>query len=335
MPSPAKKQKTKGSIIFLTTGGLQPDTLLNVLGQDFHVHSYLLKTHSAFFVKFLDSKDKESMSDKARGSSSFRYEWISMADDDKKGWHLIAKPDSFSENSDSLYKAYKGDADFEQKAFGSVSCAIYGQAYTFSSCLALKTLTSLADYYKCLPILSRTITDGLLNSPRMFLGLYEDACDMMMLATKIRNKFLFTEALICIAGNVELHSNVEIGNIPIGKIRKIGLNVQNAVMAKVVRMQQLLAEAVNDLYEEDDERDRLSLSMSNTKSASFPAYFRAILADGPWTFDFHKIDLDLEDILSSNLRFDLRMRAGNGIYENTLLCARIDDDDLPVSHLFI
>ena len=57
---------------------LKPDTRLTVLRQEFHVHSVILKLHSAFFRKFLDSEDKEV----APAFSAFRYDYVSVFDTD-------------------------------------------------------------------------------------------------------------------------------------------------------------------------------------------------------------------------------------------------------------
>jgi hypothetical protein len=46
--------------IAFTGFGLNPDTKLEVFGQEFHVISAALKLHSMFFAKFLDSADKIS-----------------------------------------------------------------------------------------------------------------------------------------------------------------------------------------------------------------------------------------------------------------------------------
>jgi hypothetical protein len=62
MAQPAsKKQKTNEeppSPVVFQSPGLQPDVRLTVFDKEFHVHSVLLKLHSAFFRKFLDSPDK-------------------------------------------------------------------------------------------------------------------------------------------------------------------------------------------------------------------------------------------------------------------------------------
>jgi hypothetical protein len=61
MAPAAKKQKVdnppKSPIVFQSPG-IRPDVSLKVFDVEFHVHSILLKLHSAFFRKFLDSPDK-------------------------------------------------------------------------------------------------------------------------------------------------------------------------------------------------------------------------------------------------------------------------------------
>jgi len=70
---PAKKQKinndeVKSPIVFHTPG-FKPDVRLMVFDREFQVHSVLLKLHSAFFRKFLDSPDKISINDVASKST--------------------------------------------------------------------------------------------------------------------------------------------------------------------------------------------------------------------------------------------------------------------------
>jgi len=104
MATPAsKKQKTSHSpeIVAFSSPGQAPDVRLNVLGiKEFHVHSFFLKHHSAFFRKFLDSPDKQLTGEDQAGAvtavekragkvTAFRYEWVSQIDEDGKGWHLV------------------------------------------------------------------------------------------------------------------------------------------------------------------------------------------------------------------------------------------------------
>lgn len=60
-PPLAKKQKVESlpkSPIIFQSPGLKPDVSLKVFDVDFYVHSIVLKLHSAFFRKFLDSANE-------------------------------------------------------------------------------------------------------------------------------------------------------------------------------------------------------------------------------------------------------------------------------------
>jgi len=95
MAMPAvKKQKVdqpKSPIVF-STPGLPPDISLKVFDQEFHAHSALLKIHSIFFRKFLDSAEKDDRTSAAASSASaltkFRYKWVTSIDVDGD-WHLV------------------------------------------------------------------------------------------------------------------------------------------------------------------------------------------------------------------------------------------------------
>ena len=69
-------------IVFISPG-LQADVRLCVFKQEFHVHSIILKLHSAYFRKFLDSADKA----KVPTSALFRYEYVTVVDTDGE-WAL-------------------------------------------------------------------------------------------------------------------------------------------------------------------------------------------------------------------------------------------------------
>lgn len=65
--------------------GLKPDVRFKVFDNEFHLHSTVLKLHSEFFLKFLDSAEKEVLQDTI--IQGFKYEWNSMIDGD--GWHMV------------------------------------------------------------------------------------------------------------------------------------------------------------------------------------------------------------------------------------------------------
>jgi hypothetical protein len=90
MNPPAKKQKKDAkealtAPIIFKLPGLAPDVRLTVFGREFHVHSTILKQHSAYFRKFLDSSEKTQYS--ASAGTKFKYEYISAVDKDGE-WGL-------------------------------------------------------------------------------------------------------------------------------------------------------------------------------------------------------------------------------------------------------
>jgi hypothetical protein len=68
--------------IVFAASGLKPDVRIKVFEQEFHVHSVVLKLHSAFFRKLIDIEDRVSSY-----SETFRYDYISCVDVDG-GWGL-------------------------------------------------------------------------------------------------------------------------------------------------------------------------------------------------------------------------------------------------------
>jgi hypothetical protein len=86
------------SIVFASPG-LKPDVRLKIFVEaEIHYYSLILKLHSNFFRKFLDSPDKSP----APASASFKYEYATVVDEDgtwalepaAKASILLTKPDT-------------------------------------------------------------------------------------------------------------------------------------------------------------------------------------------------------------------------------------------------
>ena len=94
IPRPSKKPKveaeSKSPITFSVPQGpiKEPDTRLKVFDQEFHVHSAVLRVESTFFRAFYDADDA-TPSPQGRGSGDFKYEWVTIIDDDGQGWSLV------------------------------------------------------------------------------------------------------------------------------------------------------------------------------------------------------------------------------------------------------
>jgi hypothetical protein len=76
-----------GPIIFKAR--VNADVHLRAFDTDFHVHSVILKIHSAFFSKFLDSADKTATLTNPTPVGCFKYEWVTKVDEDGT-WGLVA-----------------------------------------------------------------------------------------------------------------------------------------------------------------------------------------------------------------------------------------------------
>jgi hypothetical protein len=147
MVPPAKKVKKSNdepkSVIY-TARGLNSDVRLRAFDTEFHVHSTVLKMHSAFFFKFLDSPDKTPPATVAPGT--FKYEWVTKIDEDGS-WSLVdARSIEVRTTSgtltggprlkfvlhgqqkrDTQFDKFKGDKTKELIAFEKLLRAIYGE----------------------------------------------------------------------------------------------------------------------------------------------------------------------------------------------------------------
>jgi hypothetical protein len=70
--------------VIFKSPGLKPDVRLRLFGiREFHVHASILKLHSNYFRKFLDSPEKTP----AAPSALWKYDYVSVVDEDGE-WGL-------------------------------------------------------------------------------------------------------------------------------------------------------------------------------------------------------------------------------------------------------
>jgi hypothetical protein len=81
-------EMTSDPIIF-TARGLELDTCLNVLGQEFHVHSAVLKLKSNYFYRGMNFLGQIPVI-----NGPFKYEWITKIDDDGSGMWSLTRGDT-------------------------------------------------------------------------------------------------------------------------------------------------------------------------------------------------------------------------------------------------
>ena len=69
------------SVVILESPFAKPDVRIRVFASEFHVHSPILKQHSAFFRRFLEYPEGATTSDE------FKFTFVSVVDDDGE-WGL-------------------------------------------------------------------------------------------------------------------------------------------------------------------------------------------------------------------------------------------------------
>lgn len=212
MPPKAKKRKiapktpvhnppSEPTVVFKSPG-LEPDTRLRVFDTEFHVHSTILRLHSNYFRKFLDSPDKPERP----AGATWRYDYATVIDDDGT-WALefsetgiqpdllvevgtltqlcalppggilgvlarlyadLSQPQLASPGS-RLYADWLQVSFYDTKAFQSLLSAMYNRPYTIWDFEVFEAAIRLADFYCALPVLSATLTPALMSS-LMFYG---------------------------------------------------------------------------------------------------------------------------------------------------------------------
>ncbi|KAM0153488.1 hypothetical protein ACHAPG_007025 [Botrytis cinerea] len=294
-----------------------PDTRFVLFDEtEIHLHSTILKIHSAFFRKFLDSPDKKP----AEPSAEFRYEWVSEIEDDGE-WHLVEKSHAkLNDNALSENAIW----DVEVLVFIEMLNALYRIPYKIWVA-RLFIVTRMADYYRCLPAVSHNLFACFDQSNNDYVKEY--ALQLLDTAYKLHQPLLFKDCLIQVAGYMPSDSG-DAYYLSNKVIFDTMMKVRNEINRRVVEAQQRLM-----LSAPTEERSKLlghcwEVGFEETGvPLSLPRYFR-LLAEH---------DSEFSNALSHLLQCELRLpcelirEAGAHDTNDTdhFYCARLLDRDLP------
>ncbi|THV46569.1 hypothetical protein BGAL_0376g00170 [Botrytis galanthina] len=295
----------------------KPDTRFVLFDEtEIHLHSTVLKLHSAFFRKFLDSPDKKP----AEPSAEFRYEWVSEIEEDGE-WHMVekshAKPNNNALSENTFW-------DMEVLVFIEMLNALYRIPYEIWV-TRLFIVTKMADYYCCLPAVSHNLFACFDQSNNEYVA--EHAVKLLDIAYKLRQPLLFKDCLVHVAG----YMPPDFGNyhhICNRVIYDVMMKARNEVNRRVVEAQKRLM-----LSTPSEERSKFlghcwEIGSEEAEGQlSLPRYFR-LLAEH---------DSEFASALSDVLQCELRLpsesshEAGaRGIRDqDNFYCARLLDRDLP------
>ncbi|TGO53651.1 hypothetical protein BOTNAR_0290g00130 [Botryotinia narcissicola] len=300
-----------------------PDMRIKLFGHtELQVHSSILKEHSDFFFKFLDSPEKIESED-----SEWKYDWVSEVEDDGE-WHLVAKQNMQLRLAENVL----GDenADTQTRAF----CFILNAMYRVTTAIqprALEAIVKLADYYLCLPIISYHISACMwTNSNLLARKISEEPEHFIELAYTLRNKTLFRECAIHIAGHMkfqqpEPHGLIFYDGTFPGVTNPKILEVLKTMRERVTS--QLLQTQMNVLISCARDPDYLKiLSTPIPDDITIPAYYRGLARD-------HRLQGLIERLMENHLVFNVNslFEAGRlgSVGADHFYCGTLDDEELP------
>ncbi|PQE22574.1 hypothetical protein CJF31_00001491 [Rutstroemia sp. NJR-2017a BVV2] len=175
--------------------GFKVDVRLNTFGQEFHVHSIILKLYSAYFRTFLDSADKKP----AQNAALFMYEYVSVVDADGE-WGLEAvNMNSSTVTNDTSHGLKIGRSEkTEIAALHMLLCALYNKSYYIENYKEFEDGYRLADFYCALPKFSASL-DGAIRHCDSYLfvrNIETHSTALIVAAKKLRHPTLFRECLV-------------------------------------------------------------------------------------------------------------------------------------------
>ncbi|KAG9234912.1 hypothetical protein BJ875DRAFT_530466 [Amylocarpus encephaloides] len=279
----------------------------------------VLKTHSEFFRKHLDSPEK------TLSPGVLKYEWITNIDEDGT-WSLVWKVD-LAEKS-GMARKFKGNIGNQIDAFHILLKDFYGQNITISIVAHLKEITALADYYRA------ALAD---DKPKHCLELLETA-------VMLKNKMLFTECLVHATGPFH---DPQYLTLKEDKIKQIVAKTHSNILETILSVHQ---KVLNSKYVESESAGRTGrvdkwtlgvkilmdivlkcmINHKGEKIVSLPRYYRKLS-----TYCGTSIPANCADILAPLLKNNLvLMEQGSRVVqgaqlEDSFLCAEIKDEDLP------
>jgi hypothetical protein len=213
--------------------------------------------------------------------------------------------------------------------------------YTFESPEDLLAVTELADYYRALPIFSRTLDGAMINSKSFIVDIPGEAGFLLEAATKLRNPLLFRECLVWVVSPWLDREDLS-EEITDPELEKIVFNVYNQIRTKVAEAQEAIQElvgaslataAAHQRGPQQIEKLRGWIEEATLTSYSrvtgrilLPHYFHMLYKKG---LGSDIANGALSAVFANNLVFSSQLEAGNGFYKEQFFCAEIADEDLP------
>ncbi|KAF7911434.1 uncharacterized protein EAF01_002941 [Botrytis porri] len=302
MPSP--------QLVTFSIPGQTPDTRITIFQlKELHVHSSILKLYSAYFRKFMDSPDKDS----APPSAMWKYDWTEKVEEDGS-WYVVDKRGQEFEEQQSV----NSRDDMDIVAFENVIMSMYQKPYEITCTAHLQEITTLADFYRCLPVVSNSLYSAFFRSPKFLADIKEDREILLELSCKLRHRELFNDCLVLISGYWSPDEFAFSTKIEDTGLATLAENVHNRVGTLLARnIQSILIDTRNTVHA----GDYLKAAVSGTAGSLVKYHVKLQKSLSP----MHVIN----DITKNNLKLNTSAVAGEGDYVYNFLCIELKEEDIP------
>ncbi|KAF5872092.1 uncharacterized protein Bfra_009121 [Botrytis fragariae] len=297
MPSP--------EVVTFYIPGQEPDTRITIFQlKELRVHSSILKLYSAYFRKFMDSPDKES----APPSAMWKYDWTGKVEQDGS-WYVVDRRGQESKKQ----RGATSCSDLDIMAFENIIMSMYQKPYEITSTAHLQEITALADFYRCLPVVSNSLYSAFFRSPKLLANIKDHRELLLELSCKLRHRELFNDCLVLISGYWPPDQLPFKTKIEDKRLARLAENVHNRVGA-------VLARSIQNILVNKSAPDAgklLNAAVSVTRGSLVQYHKFLLLSD------------IMKDITKNKLKLNTSAVAGEGEYIHNFLFIELEEEDIP------
>lgn len=232
---------------------------------------------------------------------------------------------------------YKGNQGQQELTFEKLLKAFHRRPFEITSYNELELLTSLADYYLALPVLSTALYSSLCQSPNLVIEIRRMPNLFLQVAVKLRSEILLREALVFSCGPWHNPAYLTLED---PKLKLMAASAYHRIAATIMKVQELcnLAQRGSKLWRENQHthvanglRNILGENGTILTTLSWPKYIRSLSHASCYHSDYLvEMKAGCQLLLEDHRQFNpKRGLAGEGEFDDYFFCAQISDEELP------
>jgi hypothetical protein len=245
-----------------------------------------------------------------------------------------------------------GDLNGEIEGFNRLLCCIYNQPFDFGDVDHLKTLATLAEFYGAGPTVSVSLDGAVARSLENLKDLQDEALSYLEVAYRLRNRFLYKESMVHVAGRWSRYKQDVSGN-DFPKLRRCAIIAHAGIASMLddanIAILKIAGRDTVYVSETDEPRRKQDIIIwqrfqhhteiwqgYDTLASLYRALYEDKFADAPANMSRKLVIIAQQRVrdivgplLKNNLVLDKSGKVGIGAYIDCFLCAEVPDEDLP------